>query len=294
MVVINDTPYGCVEVFLDSSHGQRFNEYHNEVSFYFNETLVRVSQNYDLVLQVMSASIPLAYDNIDDDIDNTKLVVFKQGGMFSYDVDQTIELPNGNYNIKDLKTAINAQLAASTNATSTISMDYNRVTGRTTFSSSDNYDFSIKPSRLASMLGFSNELEIGSSGGFCVGIKKVDVRRTQSLYIVCPDVITDCFDSHYMSRASVLARVPIDVSPYNNVLHWRNLTGVMTKVHTRNVNSFFICIVDDERKIVKFSRPWQLNVQIDVSSHKDILPYAQHLYMSNGKEVMLPPDISDE
>ena len=114
-MIINDTPYGCVEVFLDSSHGQRFNEYHNEVSFYFNETLVRVSQSYDLVLQVMSASIPLAYDNVDDDIDNTKLVVFKAGGMFSYDVDQTIELPNGNYNIKDLKSAINDQLAASTN-----------------------------------------------------------------------------------------------------------------------------------------------------------------------------------
>ena len=292
-MIINDTPFGTVEVFLDSSHGQRFNEYYNEVSFYFNETLVRVSQSYDLVLQVMSASIPLAYDNVDEDIDNTKLVVFKPGGMFSYDVDQTIELPNGNYNIKDLKTAINAQLAASTNGTSTISMDYNRVTGLTTFKSSDNYDFSIRPSRLASMLGYSNELTVSSSGGVCVGIKKVDVRRTQSLYIVSPDIITDCFDSHYMSRASILARIPIDISPYNNVLHRRNLTGVMTKVHTRNVNSFFLCIVDDERKIVKFSRPWQLNIQVDITSHKDILPYAQHLYMSNGKEVMIEPTLEE-
>ena len=291
---INDTPFGTVEVFLDSSHGQRFNEYHNEVSFYFHETLVRVSQNYDLIMQIMSASIPLAYDNVDEDIDNTKLVVFKPGGMFSYDVDLTIELPNGNYNIKDLKATINDQLAASTNGTSTISMDYNRVTGLTTFRSSDNYDFSIRPSRLASMLGYSNEVTVSSSGGVCVGIKKVDVRRTQSLYIVSPDIITDCFDSHYMSRASILARIPIDINPYNNVLHWRNLTGVMTKVHTRNVNSFFLCIVDDERKIVKFSRPWQLNIQVDITSHKDILPYAQHLYMSNGKEVSLPPDIAEE
>ena len=293
MVYINDSPFGTVEIFLDSSHGKRTNDYYNEVSFYFNETLVRVSQSYDLIMQVMSASIPLAYDNIDSDINNTKLVLFKPSGMFSYDVDKTIELPNGNYNIRDLKTAINDQLAASTNGTVTISMDYSRVTGLVTFRSSDSYDFIVKPGKLANILGFSETEDTGSSSATCIGRKKVDVRRTQSLYVIAPEIITDCFDSYYLSRASVLARIPVDVSPYNSVLHWRNVTSILTKVHTRNVNSLFICIVDDNRKIIKFTRPWQLNIQVDVTTHKDILPYTPRLYLSNGKQIELPPMLEE-
>ena len=173
-------------------------------------------------------------------------------------------------------------------------MNYSRITGLVTLTASDGSDFHVQGSKLANMLGFDLTEDCNSSGGVLIGSKKVDVRRTQSLFIVSPDIITDVFDSYYLSHASVLARIPIDINPYNTVLNWRNTTGIMTKVHTRNVNSLHLAIVDDHRRVVKFTRPWQVNVQIDVITHKDIIPYAPRLFMANGKQIELPPNLGTD
>ena len=102
MVLINDTPYGATEIFLDTNFGKKFNDYHNEVSWFFNEQIIRVSQSYELVFQIMSATIPLTFSNIEADIDNNHLRIYVNGGIFTYDTDVTINLADGNYNIKDL------------------------------------------------------------------------------------------------------------------------------------------------------------------------------------------------
>lgn len=293
VVQIADSPYGSVEVFLDSSYGKRYDNYHNEVCWYFNEQLMRVSQSYDLIFSILSASIPLAYDNIDWDIDNHWLNIMKPGGVFTYDTDYTVSLSNGNYNIKDIKAAVNAQFVAAPNGMN-VSMDYSRVTGLATFTS--DAPFVVRPSTLSDMLGFSSIENVESTTSVpytCTGIKKVDIRRTQSLYIISPDVITDSFDSFYLSRSSCLARIPIDTTPYNNVLHWRNTTGILSRVHTHNVNSFNLSIVDDKRRIIKLQRPWCVNIQVDAITHKDVIPYQQRLYMSNGQTIDLPPTSMD-
>lgn len=279
MVYINNTPYGTTEVHLDTRFGKKYSDYENSVVWYFAETLLRVSPAYDLVFSIISATIPITFNNIEAALENNTMNVVKIGVLVNTTI--TVTLEDGMYNINDVIKSINAQLKPIN-----VSMSWSKVTGLVTFTG--DASFTVQQSGLSTLLGLVGN--IASNDAFVIkGSKKVDLRRTQSLFIASPELLCDSADSKYLSRSNVLCRIPLDNNIHENVVHWKNTANIMTKIHSRNVNSFHLVVLDDDRRIINLTSPWQVNLQIDIINHVDIIPYNPRFYLSNGKQVELGP-----
>jgi len=277
-----NTRYPSRQIHCSSQWGQALTStLGSELYFAFQEMLVDVPDTIDVLIGVVSATIPYSWPNIS---------VSQMNNAFAYMVAESviprlIVVPDGYWNIQELVAFLNNSPQFQQDA---LTATYERPTGivsisRAAVATVSLYGISIGATLpwcpltncyLAGALGFNmNAFVLATlvtsfftSQGTATtwtGTTPVDLMPTQSVWIES-DFMTDSFDSREGGRTPVLARVPVTGVP-GTFIQWQNITGQRVRIHQKQLGSqVMLRMTDDNRNLIDFrGRPWCVTLQVD-------------------------------
>lgn len=192
----------------------------------------------DIWISVNSAVIPSSFYNINST--NNKIKIGST--IFS--------ITEGNYNINDLITAINAQ----TNTALLVSLAYNSITNKTTITNNGGTSqvITLAASPLLWILGFEKQYTItlttltSSTGPYVVNLLNIP-----RLFIRSSAIDAGNYSDETASN-DVLAVIP-NTACINGVIHYTNYNGVKHLVEMQNLCNFDIFITDDDKNEIDFN-----------------------------------------
>ena len=278
-----NTPYPSRQVHCYSQAGLGLTSSSgSELFFHFNEMLADVPDTVDILLSVVSATVPYSWPNVATaQMNNSFVYVVAESPL----VPRLITVPDGYYNVLELIDYLNKSpqfLADNLTAT------YARPTGLVTIARSATASavvfglavgatlpwIPLSSCSLAAVLGFnlsyfsaaSMAYTLFTGGGIATtwyGSTPVSLLHTQSVWIES-DFLTDSFDSRSGGRTPVLARVPVTGIP-GTYIQWQNITGQRVRVHQKQIGSqVLLRLTDDNQNLLDFrNRPWCVTLQVD-------------------------------
>jgi len=277
-----NTPYPSRQIHCSSAYGQALTStMGSELYFAFSEMLVDVPDTVDVLIGVVSATIPYSWPNIS---------VSQMNNAFAYMVAESplprlIIVPDGYWSINDVLTFLNSSAAFQND---NLVATYERPTGLVSITRSAIATISIfglaigatlpwaplTNCYLAGLLGFNLDTFVLASlitsfftshaqTATWAGNTPVDLMPTQSVWIES-DFMTDSFDSRQGGRTPVLARVPVTGIP-GTFIQWQNITGQRVRIHQKQLGSqVMLRLTDDNRNLIDFrGRPWCITLQVD-------------------------------
>ena len=219
-----------------------------DLMFYFNTPVVYIPSSYDCVLSCISASIPYIWTNITSD-NNTISVA-----------NQSVSLPIGNYNITDIMDYLNKHI---TNITFSYSATTNLVTATSTSAG-----FTFTDNSLSNFLGFTTK---SSSTLILVATVPINLIKTTSVYVECPELLNESFDSRINGQSGVICRIPVVGSP-GNLISWTNIFGTHTKLSVKHINHIRVRLLDDQRNILDLRGfTWTVTLQFNIVESVDFV-----------------------
>lgn len=191
-----------------------------------------------IFFSVNSAVIPASFYNINSY--NNKIKI----GSNVYTIAQ------GNYNINDLITAINAQI----NTALLVSVAYNSITNKATITNNGGTSqvIILSSSPLLWVLGFEKEYTITlTTLTSSVAPNCVNLLNIPRIFIRSSEINVGNYSDETESN-DVLAVIP-NTACVNGVIHYTNFNGVKHLVDLQNLSNFSIIITDDERRELEFN-----------------------------------------
>ena len=263
-----------------------------DLTFFCKAPLVYVPSSYDVILSCVSASIPYVWTNITSD-NNTITIQYLnwQGNPYNgYTVSMpaisptTYSLPIGNYSITSLINVLNEHVPNFTFSyianVNLVSVTY--VPGVAFVVTNAWHEqqyitpngFTFIDTSLSDLLGFTNKISYNTDLPMIyrlTGTKPINLIKTTSVYVECPDLINESFDSRVGGQSGVICRIPVSGSP-GNLLSWTNIFGTHSKIALKQINHIRVRLLDDARNVLDLRGfTWTVTLQFNVVEERPFI-----------------------
>jgi hypothetical protein len=206
----------------------------------------------------------------------------------------TITLPIGNYNITQIIDALNKGITYFT-------FSYNPNTHLVSIAMKTDspgylwmldggyYGFQIVDTSMSVLLGFTTKSVLANRDVIPItceslsSTKPMNLIRTTSVFVECPDLINESFDSRIQSQSGVICRIPVSGSP-GNLLTWTNTLGTTSKLSLKQINHIRIRLLDDDRNVIDTrGYTWVVTLQFSV---KEATSFIEGDWIQRNQNVM--------
>lgn len=204
-------------------------------------------------LSLVSATIPYSFYSFNDN--NSSLSLQDSVDDFNFSV------PNGNYNIYQLKTAILDELGGGWD------MSYNAVTNKVTISNST-VDFSMNPASMNHALGFSETDILHSTDRQLTSSQCINLNQIRAINMEI-DMPTTTLNVAQPLNQNILATIPVVCQPYG-MIQYENPNAFKVNMYCEKMNMIRVKFIDNQGNLINLNGVnWQATLQIDVQSFGD-------------------------
>lgn len=208
--------------------------------------------NY-VFLSLVSATIPYSFYSFN--ANNSSLSFHDASGS-----DYNFEVPYGNYNIYQLRTAILGELGAGWD------MSYNAVTNKVTFSSI--YDFSMNVASMNHALGFSETEAQGSTSKMLTSTGGINLNQIRAINFEI-DMPATTMNVAQPLNQNILATIPVVTQPYG-MIQYENPNQFRINMYCGQMNMVKVKFIDNQGNLINMNGVnWQATLQIDVQQFAD-------------------------
>lgn len=192
----------------------------------------RLDRRQTMYVSVMSASIPCTFLNCD-----------YYNDVFVYldnnNVEFTITIPDGNYNV--------ATMAKWINDNTPFTVTYNAIKNHYTFQADNNstWTFSSK-STCQELFGFGDGDYVSTPTGQLESNIAVNFFTIRNILILCPTIITNNVNVQQQNNRNCLLSIPVTAGA-NSMLVYQNTANIRSELSSYNqMNNFQLALVDQD------------------------------------------------
>lgn len=237
-------------IFLNSATANSYiNGYTSECMFVL--PTINIPKKSKVSISVQTASIPYSFFNCDDF--NSKIVYIENS------ITYTKYIPQGNYNVNTLITALKILMGANFNIT------YSSLDNSYTFTNSI-YEFQILSSSLCyEIIGFKSGSSYSSVGRSLKSNISINLFTIRNIYISSNNLILNNVNSSTPNNSSILCSIPI-TSSQGSMISYSNIYDIKNEVyHTNNLNLLHIKLTDQDCDILDLNGVhWSMTLQLDI------------------------------
>jgi len=238
-------------LFLNSQTANSYvNGYTSECLFVLPALLIPKKTNVSVAVQ--SASIPYSFFNCDSFNDKLSYIV----NSITYN----IIIPQGNYNINTLISALKTLLGVNFNIV------YNTLDNTLSFTNTL-YEFQLlATSTCFEMIGFKDKITYLSSSKSLKSNISINLFTIRNIYITSNNFILNNVNSSTPNNSSILCSIPIQ-SASGSIITYQNIYNVNNNVHnTHNLNLLHIKLTDQDGDLLDLNGcHFSLTIQLDIS-----------------------------
>ena len=240
-------------IFLNSKTASSYvNKYTSECLFVLPALVIPKKSNVSVSVQ--TASIPYSFFNCDDFNDNFNFIV--------NGVTYNTVVPQGNYNVLTLITALKLLMGATFNIT------YNSLNNGYTFTNTT-YNFQLlSSSNCFEMLGFPDNITYSSTLLSLTSTISINLFTIRNIYITSNNFILNNINSSTPNNSSILCSIPISSSS-GSIITYQNIFNINNEVHnTHNLKLLHIKLTDQDGDILDLNGcHFSLTLQFDIMSY---------------------------
>ena len=238
-------------IFLNSATANSYiNGYTSECMFLLPS--INIPKKSKVSISCQSASIPYSFYNCDDF--NNKIVYIENS------ITYTKYIPQGNYNVNTLITALKTLLGVNFNIT------YSSLDNSYTFTNTL-YEFQILDSSLCyEIIGLKSGTSYLSTNRVLKSNISINLFTIRNIYISSNNLILNNVNSSTPNNSSILCSIPI-TSSVGSIITYSNIYDVKNEVnHTNNLNLLHIKLTDQDCDVLDLNGVhFSLTLQIDIT-----------------------------
>lgn len=252
---MNITPaVGGIQLYLNSKYATQKPNNGDSGLCVFEFPNIILQDGYYVYLSLVSATIPYSFYSYNDNNSSLSL-------QDASDEDYNFQVPNGNYNIYQLKSAILAELGGDWD------MSYNAVTNKVTISNST-YDFSMNPASMNHSLGFSDTETLFSTDKQLTSSHCINLNQIRALNMEI-DMPTTTMNVAQPLNQNILATIPVVCQPFG-MIQYENPNAFRVNMYCQKMNMIRVKFVDNQGNLVNMNGVnWQATLQIDMENFAD-------------------------
>jgi hypothetical protein len=227
----------------------------NNADTEFYLPLIEIPSQYHLHINVVHASIPFTFYNINSS--NNVLNYSIEGTNYSFIIAQ------GNYNVVNLKDYLMSNLPG-------FIITYSPITNKYTFTQ-DYYGFSfLNTSTCLNILGFSQQT-ITSNGTSLTSTQSVNLNPIRCVCI-CSDLPSSNISLNSKNKNNILCSIPITTQP-NSIITYLNHNNFKINTYANVLSSIRIQLMDQDGNLLNLNGTnWSMTIQFDVIDFVDDNP----------------------
>jgi hypothetical protein len=211
--------------------------YNSDIVFDLRGLLIEQSNIISSSIELLNCSIPISYYNIN---------IFNNTLNYTTTVSKTITITPGNYNSTSLLSELSRLFTANSDA---IIARINGSSGIITFTSSS--AFSLNPSSMLILLGFSDNISIISSVGNKITPPfPLNIASIKQLIIISNELGLSSYSSNRLSN--VVISLPVNLPPYS-ILSYNSPGNLKRNLKQSNIDFIDIKIVDEHGFYIDFN-----------------------------------------
>ena len=238
-------------IFLNSQTANSYiNGYTSECMFVL--PTINLPKKTKVSVSCQSASIPYSFYNCDDF--NSKIVYIENS------ITYTKYIPQGNYNVLTLISALKILLGSNFNIT------YNSLDNSYTFTNSL-YEFQFLSSSLCfEILGLKSGSSYSSVSKSLKSNISINLFTIRNIYISSNNFILNNVNSSTPNNSSILCSIPITTSQ-GSIISYSNIYNVSNELHhTNNLNLLHIKLTDQDGDLLDLNGcHFSLTLQLDIT-----------------------------
>lgn len=237
-------------IFLNSKKASRYvNNYTSECIFVIPP--LTISKRSKINVSFQTASIPYSFFNCDDfnNVFNIRV----------NSVDYNYTIPQGNYNINTLITAL--KLLVGVNFTIVYNVSDNSLTFTHTL-----YDFQlINTSTCFEMLGFKSNVSYSSTSRILKSDISINLFTIRNILVSSNNFILNNINSSDVHNSNIICSIPINSSS-GGIISYSNIFNVSNDVYNlSNITLLHLKLCDQDGLILDLNGcHWSLTLQIDI------------------------------
>lgn len=194
----------------------------------------RLDRRQTMYISVMSASIPCTFLNCD--YYNNQFVYIDMNN-----VEHTITIPQGNYNV--------ATMGKWINDTTPFTVTYNSITNHYEFTKDDSMPWTWSTKSTCGEL-FGLSVESGNIQSDPVGKIESDIAinffTIRNIVILCPSIITNNVNAQQQTNRNCLLSIPVTAGA-NSMLIYQNTANIRSELDSYNqMTNFQLALVDQD------------------------------------------------
>ena len=201
---------------------------------------IECGEDEEIHAQLISAEIPNSMYNISSAVNNNTIV---------YDTNQTLTLPDQNYDIKELIRVINAD------SSFPFEVSHNKYTNKFTFTNNtpDSHDLNWTSSLANKLLGYGLASdETVASSGTTVSPGMVDLATIHSIFIKS-DLSSANVISTRAGNSTTLQKISIDVNSYGIVYLNQQDYRTVSILQKPNISNITFQLTDQNNNLLNFN-----------------------------------------
>jgi hypothetical protein len=227
----------------------------NNADTEFYLPLIEIPSQYHLHVNVVHASIPFTFYNINSS--NNVLNYSIEGNNYSFIIAQ------GNYNVVNLKDYLMSNLPG-------FIITYSPITNKYTFTQ-NYYGFTfLNTSTCLNILGFSQQT-ITSNGTSLTSTQSVNLNPIRCVCI-CSDLPSSNISLNSKNKNNILCSIPITTQP-NSIITYLNHNNFKINTYANVLSSIRIQLMDQDGNLLNLNGTnWSMTIQFDVIDFVDDNP----------------------
>lgn len=219
----------------------------------FEYPTITLPDNKYIYLSLVSATIPYSFYSINNN-NNGLYIIDNSANSYEFQV------PAGNYNIYQLRTAILAELGFGWD------ISYNAITNKVTFDLSLAVcsGFTMYSSgTLNHALGFSNTSNtVSDASGSITSVTGINLNQIRAINVEI-DMPSQSLNVAQPNNQNILATIPVAVQPYG-MISWDNPNGFRTNMYCHEMNMIKVKFIDNMGNLINMNGVnWQATLQLD-------------------------------
>jgi len=249
---MNITPsVGGMQLYLNSRYASAKPNGGDSGLCVFDFPTIVIEDGHYVYLSLVSATIPYSFYSFN--ANNSALSLQDASGE-----DYNFEVPYGNYNIYQLRSAILAELGGDWD------LSYNAVSNKLTFSNTLR-DFSLNPASMNHALGFSETETLQSTGRQLTGTQCINLNQIRAINFEI-DMPTATMNVAQPLNQNILATIPVICQPYAMV-QYDNPNGFRINMFCAQMNMIRVKFTDNQGNLINLNGVnWQATLQIDIKN----------------------------
>ncbi len=234
------------QIHLNSANADKIIN-NNNCDFEFYLPVIEIPSQCHIYVSVQHAVIPYTFYNVNS---SNNVLKYSINSVIS-----TVVITPGNYNVYNLSTFLSSHMSDFTISYDTISNSY-------TFTNSTN-DFTIlSSSTCLSLIGFITQ-DTTSSSRILISNRAVNLAQIRCI-CVNSNLKTNNINKSSLNNFSIIASIPINVSPYSIVSH-ANMNNFRVNTFTNIISSLSIKLTDQNGTLIDLNGSnWAMTLQFDV------------------------------